>query len=161
MADSVILINCNNTVVKADVDNFTGVGLSSSSVPASNTTNLNDSVKISKEPGQLYATTSVYQKAQRLDSKPVTANFTVDMSKAIYYVDTSGGNVTATWDDSLGANWCVTFKIVNATNNFIITTSSGTGLFETNALPYTTGLTVRQSVVVHFDGTDLHVIAKY
>lgn len=161
MADSIILINSNNTVVNSDIDNFTGIGCSSSTTPVSNTTNISDSVKVSKEPGQLYATTSVYQKAQRLDSKPVTANFTVDMTKSIYYVDTSAGDVTATWDDSLGANWCVTFKIVNATNNFIITTSSGTGTYETNALPYTTGLTVRQSVVVHFDGTDLHVIAKF
>lgn len=158
MADSVILINCNDTVVKADVDNFTGISCSSSTTPASNSVNVADSVKVSKEPGQLYYTTSVYQKAQRLDSKPITSSFTVDMSKAVYYVDTSGGDITATWDDSLGANWCVTFKIVDATNNFIITTSSGTGLFETNALPYTTGLAVRESITVHFDGTDLNII---
>lgn len=154
----IVLINCNDTVVNSDIDNFTCMGGSSSTVPVSNTGNLYDSVKISKEAGQLYYTTSVYQKAQRLDSATKTTSFTVDMSKAVYYINTSGGDVTATWDDSLGANWCVTFKIVDATNNFIITTSSGTGLFETNALPYTTGLAVRDSITVHFDGTDLNII---
>ena len=158
MADSIVLINCTDTVVNSEVDNFTGILCSSSTTPASNSVNIADSVKTSKEAGQLYYTTSVYQKAQRIDSKTVTANFTVDMAKGIYYIDTSGGDVTATWDDTLGANWQVTFKIVDATNNFIIDTVSGTALFETQATPYTTGLAVRDSITVHFDGTDLNIV---
>ncbi len=158
MARDIALINCDGVVVTSEIEDFVGIGLTSSTTVESNKINIRESIKVTKEAGQLYYTTSVYQKAQRIDSATKTADFTVDMTKGIYYINTSLGDVTATWDDTLGANWQVTFKIVDATNNFIITTSSGTGLFETNALPYTTGLAVRDSITVHFDGTDLNIV---
>ena len=158
-ADSVMLVNSTGANA-SNVSNFMGVLLSKTSDPASNSINLADSVKTSKEAGQLFYTTSVYQKAQRIDSVIKTSDFTVDMTKGVYYIDTSGGSVTATWDTSLGSHWCVTFKIIDATNSFIITTNSSplSELFEGNALPYTTGLAIRDSITVHFDGTDLNII---
>lgn len=160
MADSVILINCNNTVVKADVDNFTGVGLTSSSVPASNSTNLHDSVKISKEPGQLYATTSVYQKAQRIDSITKSSDFTEDFSRGIVYIDISANNVTCTWDTTKGSNWCVTYviKAISGSYKFYITTDTGTETLSGNTLPFDTGAVLYQSLTIHYNGTNLYII---
>jgi len=162
MADSIILINCTETVVKSDVDNFTGILCSSSTTPASNSVNVADSVKTSREVGQLYYTTSVYQKAQRLDSATKTADFTVDGTKDVYYIDTSSGDVTATIDVAAMINYSVCFVLKDLTNDFTITSSSSpvTENISGESMPYTVNLDYAQydSIRIHSDGTNLYKI---
>jgi hypothetical protein len=81
------------------------------------------------------------------------------MTKSVYYINTSLGDVTATWDTSKGINWKVTFVIIDATNNFIITTNSSpvTESISGDALPFTTGLLQYEAIQVHYNGTNLYI----
>lgn len=76
----------------------------------------------------------------------------------VYYIDTSGGDVTATIHNSLLFDKIATFKIIDSTNNFYIEGNLGTELFEGEATPHNTGLVKYESIDVTSDLTDLHII---
>jgi len=161
-SEDIQLINSEEAVVGADYSNFVGVQIDENVTPENNTFNVQNSIITNKEAGQLYATTSVYQKAQRLDSAPRTSSFTVDGTKDIYYIDTSSGDITATIDVAAMINYSVCFVLKDLTNDFMITSSSSpvTENISGEAMPYTVNLDYAQydSIRIHSDGTNLYKI---
>lgn len=76
-----------------------------------------------------------------------------------YKVDTSSGDIYVTLNLTALNGECIWLKVIDATNNIVINTTSGTGNFEFNAVPYTiTGLVQGDSFTISSDGTDLFII---
>jgi len=76
-----------------------------------------------------------------------------------YKVDTSLGDVYVVCDLEKLNGTHFWLKVIDATNNIVITTTDGTGNFEFNAVPYTiTGLVQGDSFTISSDGTDLFII---
>lgn len=76
-----------------------------------------------------------------------------------YKVDTSLGDVYVVCDLTALNGSHFWLKVIDATNNIVITTTSGSGEFEFNAVPYTiTGLVQGDSFTISSDGTDLFII---
>lgn len=158
-AEDIILLNSEQAVILPEYNNFVGIQIDENVTPENNTFNVQNSIITNKEAGQLYATTSVYQKAERVDSALKTSSFTVDGTKGLYKLDLSSNPITITWDTSIGANWRVTFKIVGVGNTLTMdATGSPSVLFEGVATPYVVPYMLRDSITVQYDGTDLHIV---
>lgn len=76
---------------------------------------------------------------------------TVDVTKQIYYVNCSGGDVTALFDVSTFGNKVICFtRIDNSAYKFRIDEVSGTPTVIGNALPYDTGMVKYNSIDVSY-----------
>ena len=76
-----------------------------------------------------------------------------------YKIDTSLGDVYVIIDLEAMSGTHSWLKVIDATNNIVITTTDGTGNFEFNAVPYTiTGLVKGDSFTISSDGTDIFII---
>lgn len=126
MASNVSLINCTNVVVKSDVTNFTGVGLSDIVIDSS------------------YSGRTLIG-ASSNDFETITANRTLTLGDngKTFLVDASGGNVTLTWNISTMQYCKVGLIRIDAAANQVRIDSTvvyGTENYIGNALPYNLGM---------------------
>jgi hypothetical protein len=75
-----------------------------------------------------------------------------------YKVDTTSGSVYAVLDTYALNGESVIFKIVNATNTLILSTSTNTETIDGNALPYTITPTIYDTYEVSSDGSNFYLI---
>lgn len=75
-----------------------------------------------------------------------------------YEVDTSGGDVYVMFDVAKLDGEAVTLKVVDATNNIIVTTLDGTGTFEQAAVPQTITPVLLESYTIGINGTKLYIV---
>lgn len=75
-----------------------------------------------------------------------------------YKVDTTSGSVYAVLDTYALNGESVIFKITNATNTLILSTSTNTETIDGNALPYTITPTIYNTYEVSSDGTNFYLI---
>lgn len=158
-SENVQLFNSSEVVTEA-VNNFFGIGLSSTSEVSSNSINFYDSVKIfGGADGGLAAI-----KPRVLE---VTGDFTIDGNYSIYEIDLDsiGTDVTCSWD-IVTYPIQVTFKVVSNTSglDFIISETSSPALsppatLDGNTFPVTTGLIENEALTIYSNGQDLKQIA--
>ena len=75
-----------------------------------------------------------------------------------YKVDTTSGSVYAVLDVYALNGESVNFKIVNATNTLILSTSTNTETIDGNALPYTITPALWDNYIVSSDGTNFYFL---
>ena len=75
-----------------------------------------------------------------------------------YKVDTTSGSVYAVLDVFALNGESVNFKIVNATNTLILSTSTNTETIDGNALPYTITPALWDNYIVSSDGTNFYFL---
>lgn len=75
-----------------------------------------------------------------------------------YEVDTSGGDVYVMFDVAKLDGEAVTLKVIDATNNIIVTTLSGSGTFEGSAVPQTITPALYDSYTIGINGTKLYIV---
>lgn len=75
-----------------------------------------------------------------------------------YKVDTTSGSVYAVLDVYALNGESVNFKIVNATNNLVISTSTNTETIDGNALPYTITPSLYDNYVISSDGSNFWIL---
>ena len=75
-----------------------------------------------------------------------------------YKVDTTSGSVYAMLDVEDLEGESVNFKIVNATNNLVISTSANTETIDGNALPYTITPALWDNYIVSSDGANFYFL---
>lgn len=144
-ARSILLINCTNVTVQGDVTDFVGIGLS-------------DTTIIGTDSGKTINNSDVAPSTTKTLS--VTDDFTIDGRYSTYLIDTSSTTIACTWPDSF-KGLEITFKIIDDTNNFIITSDNLTLTIDANALPYTTGLVLYDSLTVIMSSIDGKMFIKY
>jgi hypothetical protein len=135
-----------NVRLENTVNNFLGVGLSSTSEIQSNSVNLFNMLRVTQQGGMLQG---------RWDYK--NANFTVDGNVTGYFIDTSAGNVTATFDVLNTTSKLITFIIINNANTFIIDENTGVGSINGNACPYSLPTNLYDWYNVTSDGAVLYL----
>lgn len=148
-SESVMLIGSTDVQPTESIENFFGVGLSSSSEVISNEVNLFNNFRVTN-----LGVLPFVQVAQTMN-----ADFTVDGSVRVYLIDLDsiGVDVTCFWNP---ANYPIqlTFKIVSNTSNlnFIIDASGQT--IDGFASPFTTGAIENDSYEIISDGNNLYII---
>lgn len=75
-----------------------------------------------------------------------------------YEVDTSGGNVYVSFDVAKLDGEAITLKVIDATNNIIVTTVSGSGTLDGAAVPQTIITTLYDSYTIGVNGTKLYLV---
>lgn len=75
-----------------------------------------------------------------------------------YKVDTTSGSVYAVLDTYALNGESVNFKITNATNTLILSTSTNTETIDGNALPYTITPTLYDNYVISSDGSNFWIL---
>ena len=75
-----------------------------------------------------------------------------------YKVDTTSGSVYAVLDVYALDGESVNFKITNATNTLILSTSTNTETIDGNALPYTITPTLYDNYVISSDGSNFWIL---
>jgi hypothetical protein len=149
-ADSVLLINCTGVTVQGDVTNFVGIGLNNTTIIG---TDSNKTINNS------------YVAPPVQNTLVVQGDFTIDGTYTNYLVDTSitgiaGVDLICTWPDALDGLE-ITFKLIDATGGFVITSDNLSLTIDGNALPYTTGLVLYDSMTVFKSPTDGNFYIKY
>lgn len=149
-AENVQLINCTNVSVQGDVTNFVGIGLNGNTIIGldSNKT-INNS----------------YVAPPTSKTLLVQGDFTIDGTYTTYLIDTfttgtAGVPLVCTWPEAL-KGLEITFKIIDATGTFEITSDNLTLTIDGNALPYDTGLLVYDSLTVVMSSIDAKMFIKY
>ena len=147
----------NSTGIEtANIDNFMGVNLTSTSTVISDAINLQDSLIVGVNGVQRF----------RPHIETISADFTIDGLNTIYEInlDSIGVDITCYWDVAAYPIQ-VTFKIVSNTGglNFIIDETSSPAMspsptLDGNALPFTTGLVTYESITVYSNSLTLRVI---
>lgn len=149
-ADSVLLINCTNVTVQGDVTNFVGIGLS-------------NTIIIGADSGKTINNSYVAPPTNQ--TLLVQGDFTIDGTYTNYLIDTS---ITGTGGVPLICTWPVaytglqiTFKIIDATGGFQITSDDTALTIDGNALPYTTGLLLYDSLTVFMNSINNEMYIVY
>lgn len=144
-SSGVILINCNRVSV-VGATNFVGIGLSDLEIDStySNTTlsvnQINTGIMTGIDP-----------------ASPTVID--VDPKVDIYYVDCSGGDVTARFDITAFRKKNIVFKITNiGAYKFYIDEISGTPLVDGTAVPYDTLAIDNEAFKVNSDGSNFFII---
>lgn len=149
-ARGVLLVNCTDVTVQGDVTDFVGIGLSNTTI-------------IGADSGKTINNSDVAPpKNQTL---LVQNDFTIDGTYTTYLIDTfttgtAGVPLVCTWPEAL-KGLEITFKIIDATGTFEITSDNLTLTIDGNALPYDTGLLVYDSLTVVMSSIDAKMFIKY
>lgn len=96
----------------------------------------------------------------KIKSQTVTADFTIDNETVIYYVDCTGGDVTATIDLTTGdiEDKVICFTRTDASaNKFYLDDPSGTVSVLGSATPYDTGMVQYDSIDISLKGTVIYI----
>lgn len=144
MARNINLIGCIRVVATGACENITFINSSGQTgSPAQNGwTIINDARYIPNDFASATASAPTY----------VTGLYNV------YKGDCSAGDAYFEVDTVAMRGCSFTIKCIGAGNDFIISTKSGTGLFETAATPYTLTPTLLKAYTIWCDGTDLFII---
>ncbi len=147
-SDSVVLIGSDNFRMEYPSQNALGVGLDANSVLGDNNVNFFDTFRVTNG-GVL---------PSKLFTQIQSSDFTVDGNTSVYFIDISGGNVTATFDMVATAGMIITFIIIDAGggNQFIIDENTGVGSINGNACPYNTHSHQYDWYRIASDGTYLY-----
>lgn len=95
----------------------------------------------------------------KVKTASVNASFNIDSSIEIYYVDLSGGAVTATYNFSTDTGIKTKFVIVAVGGGaFIIDEVSGLATVSGAAIPYSTGLGLWGTIEISNNGTDFFIL---
>ena len=141
--EDVKLENCVDYVVSESVSGFSASFLTGETIGT-------DSNGLTKS-GNAVATSKII-------TESVNADFNVDPNVSEYYIDLSSNDVTATFNISAYGKRNVTFIIISgAAHDFIIDEVSGSPYVVGNAVPYTTGLTSYDSIIVSNDGSNFYI----
>ena len=147
-ADSVLLINCTNVTVQGDTSNFVGIGLSNTTI-------------IGADSGKTINNSDVAPPRNQtlLVQEPA---FVINGSYTNYLIDTSTSSpaLRCVWPDALNGLE-ITFKLIDATNPFIISSDNMALTIDGNALPYTTGMVLYDSLTIFKSPTDGNFYIKY
>ena len=142
-AYNITLNNCYDVYVEPTVHDFVGIGLSGVTI----TTADNGTVNIGSQAAPVYS------------SATKTANFNVDYAIQLYYIDCTGGNITATFDISTCANKVFYFVRTDASaNTFSIDEVTGTPLVSGNPVPFNTGMLQYDSLTISNNGSNFFII---
>lgn len=143
---NVTLNNCQDVIVNNNVHDFVGINLSSVVID----TSYSGKTMIG---GELFNTAGVW------DSK--TASFSVDANVQFYEIDCTAGDVTATFDPTVYdyTHKVFYFKRVDSSANlFKIDELTGTPNIDGNAVPYDTGATQWDCIVIGNNGTNYRIL---
>lgn len=150
MAKNVQLLGCIKVVMSGNCDNITMIncsGMTGNATMNGRTYNLNG--RVLKNGWTTLDSTNA----------DVSQPYTMDGSAGNKYkVDTSGGDIYARFDVEAMEGESVWLKIIDASNNLIITTTDGSGQFEQAAVPVTINPVLLESYTISSDGTDLFII---
>lgn len=144
-ARNIQLINCTDVTVQGDVTDFVGIGL-------------NNQIIIGLDSGKTINNSDVAPPINQTLS--VLNDFTIDGRYTTYLIDTLNGDITCTWPEAL-KGLEITFKIIDDTNDFYITSDNLFLTIDGNALPYNTGLLVYDSLTVIMSSIDAKMFIKY
>lgn len=147
-SESVMLIGSTDIQPTESIENFLGVGLSSSSEVISNEVNLFNNFRVNQT-GVL----PFVQVAQTMN-----ADFTVDGSSSVYFIDLSTNDVTATFDMTATHGMVITFIIIqkSGSDDFYIGENTGVGTINGLACPHKTHSAQYDWYRVSSDGTLLY-----
>lgn len=143
MATRVQLYGCMNCFVSGNTDRVVLINCSGLNVPASS--------------GVTYIQNGRHI-PNLFTNATASAPTYVTGDHIVYKGDCSGGDAYFEFDTVKLRGCAVTIKCVGAGNDFIISTKSTTGLFETSATPYTLTPLLLESFTIWCDGTDLFII---
>lgn len=149
-ARNIQLINCTNVTVQGDVTDFVGIGLS-------------NQIIIGLDSGKTINNTSVAPPTNQ--TLLVQGDFTIDGRYTTYLIDTSltgiaGIPLICTWPVAY-TGLQITFKIIDATGDFQITSDDIALTIDGNALPYTTGLLLYDSLTVFMNSINNEMYIVY
>ena len=149
-ARGVLLVNCTDVTVQGDVTDFVGIGLSNTTI-------------IGIDSGKTINNTYVAPPTNK--TLLVQNDFTIDGTYTNYLIDTSitggaGLNLICTWPAAL-TGLQINFKIIDATGGFEITSDDTALTIDGNALPYTTGLVLYDSLTVFMNSINNEMYIVY
>ena len=149
-ARSILLVNCTDVTVQGDVTDFVGIGLSNTTI-------------IGIDSGKTINNTYVAPPTSK--TLLVQNDFTIDGTYTNYLIDTSitggaGLNLICTWPVAF-TGLEITFKIIDATGGFEITSDDTALTIDGNALPYTTGLVLYDSLTVFMNSINNEMYIVY
>jgi hypothetical protein len=149
-AENILLINCTSVTVQGDVENFVGIGLTDTTIIKT------DSYK---------TINNSYVAPPTNQTLLVQGDFTIDGSYTNYLIDTSitgtaGLDLICTWPAAL-TGLQITFKIIDATGDFVITSDDTALTIDGNALPYNTGLVLYDSLTVFMNNINNEMYIVY
>lgn len=147
-SESVMLIGSTDVQPTESIENFLGVGLSSSSEVISNEVNLFNNFRVTN-----LGVLPFVQVAQTMN-----ADFTVDGSSSVYFIDLSTNDVTATFDMAATQGMVITFIITQTagSDDFYIGENTGVGTINGLACPHKTHSAQYDWYRVSSDGTLLY-----
>ena len=149
-AENVQLINCVGVTVQGDVTNFVGIGLNGNTIIGLDSNKTINNSYVAPPTNQTLL---------------VNGDFTIDGSYTNYLIDTSitggaGLNLICTWPAAL-TGLQITFKIIDATGDFVITSDDTALTIDGNALPYNTGLVLYDSLTVFMNNINNEMYIVY
>jgi hypothetical protein len=149
-AENVQLINCTNVSVEGNVTNFVGIGLNGNTI-------------IGIDSGKTINNSYVAPPTNK--TLLVQNDFTIDGTYSTYLIDTSitgiaGVNLICTWPVAF-TGLEITFKIIDATGGFEITSDDTALTIDGNALPYDTGLVLYDSLTVFMNNINNEMYIVY
>ena len=147
-SESVMLIGSTDVQPTESIENFLGVGLSSSSEVISNEVNLFNNFRVTN-----LGVLPFVQVAQTMN-----ADFTVDGSSSVYFIDLSTNDVTATFDMAATQGMVITFIITQTagSDDFYIGENTGVATINGLACPHKTHSAQYDWYRVSSDGTLLY-----
>lgn len=149
-ATNISLTSCTRVSVAPDVTNFVGINLTDMIIDSSySNKTINNS-------------TGVIENTE-LRTETKTGTFTVTLDVDLYYVDCSGGNITANYDTTVYdyTNRKIVFKRIDSSaNTFTIDDGSGLAPFSVdgNASPWATGMVQYDVLPITYDGTNFNIL---
>jgi hypothetical protein len=149
-ARGILLVNCTDVTVQGDVTDFVGIGLSNTTI-------------IGIDSGKTINNTYVAPPTSK--TLLVQNDFTIDGTYSTYLIDTSitggaGLNLICTWPVAF-TGLEITFKIIDATGGFEITSDDTALTIDGNALPYNTGLVLYDSLTVFMNNINNEMYIVY
>ena len=140
---NVNLNNCYDCTIETGVYDFVGINLFGETITSTDS----GTVRIGS------------QAAPTISYATKTASFTVDPAIQLYYIDCTGGNITATFDISTCSGMVFYFKRLDASaNTFSIDEITGLPLVDGNAIPYNTGMVQYDSITLGNNGTNFYIL---
>jgi len=147
-AKNIQLINCTNVTVQGDTSNFVGIGLSNTTIIGLDSGKTINNSDVAPPRNQTLLVQNSY--------------FVIDGTYANYLIDTSSSSpaLRCEWPDALNGLE-ITFKLIDATNPFVILSDNMALTIDGNALPYTTGMVLYDSLTIFKSPTDGNFYIKY
>lgn len=143
-ASDITLVNCTNYTIDEGVESFMASYLSDETIFVAD----NETIRNGNEFGNT-----------KIKSQTKTADFDVDKEVSLYYVDCTGGNITAMFTFANSADRTITFIRTDASaNSFSIDEVSGTATLEGSGVPVNLGMVQYESIPINNNGVNFFIV---